>query len=249
MKFFDRILKKAEVEATAEEPPERRSRPRYALHPDFALRASLALAAVDKEEPGEWGDVTWECRVLDCSEDGLRVQIAPDVRVQAKALCHLTLTVHAFELTVPCQIVNLRYNPQGVFFGLSLLIEDETTWAAYWQLLEVIALGATLKLHRRTTQPDDSGYLIESWANSRPARLTVWRHPADRTVAAFEFRLKNYLVRASAGGKIQYLTGLAARPTTPARTEEIRRLFRWVVPNLNQSVPADVRQFLADYAA
>jgi hypothetical protein len=253
MKFFNRILKPAEIDATEEEPAERRARPRYPISPDFVLRATVRLAsdvagAAGGAKPAGPDDAGRECQVLDCSEDGLRIQLLPGLRVQARALCHLILSVHAFELVVPCQIANVRHQGAYVIFGLNLAIEDEATWAAYWQFLEVVALGATLKLHRRTTEPDASGYVVESWANNRPARLTVWRHPAGGALAAFEFRLKNYLVRATAGGKVQFLTGTAARPTTPARTEEIQRLFRWVVLNLNATVPADVRSFLASHA-
>jgi hypothetical protein len=249
MKFFNRILKQAEIDATEEQPSERRGKPRYAISPEFVLRATIKLAPGTAAVPAAGtaagaADTGWDCQVLDCSEDGLRIQMLPSFRVQARALCHLILSVHAFELVVPCQIANVRHQGAYVIFGLNLAIEDETTWAAYWQFLEVVALGATLKLHRRATEPDASGYVVESWANHRPARLTVWRHPSDGGIAAFEFRLKNYLVRATAGGKVQYLTGTAARPTTPARTEEIQRLFRWVVLNLNATVPADVRTFL-----
>ncbi len=253
MKFFNRILKQAEIDATEEQPSERRGKPRYPISPDFALQAHLrpppeGAEAARVKTPS--ADVSgWDCRVVDCSEDGVRVQMLPSFRVQAQALCHLILSVNTFELVVPCRIANVRHQGAHVIFGLNLAIEDEATWAAYWQFLEVIALGATLKLHRQTTRPDASGYIVESWANSRPARLTVWRHPANRGLAAFEFRLKSYLVRAAAGGGVEFLIGPAARPTTPARTEEIRRLFRWVVLNLNETVPADVRNFVRQFSS
>lgn len=252
MKFFNRILKQAEIDATEERSAERRGKPRYPISPDFALQAHLRPPATGPEAGREKTVSTdaagWDCRVLDCSEDGIRVQMLPSFRVQAQALCHLILSVQSFELVVPCRIANVRHQGAHVIFGLTLAIEDEATWAAYWQFLEVVALGATLKLHRQTSKPDASGYTVESWTNSRPARLTVWRHPSGSALVAFEFRLKSYLVRAAAGGAVEFLTGSAARPTTPARTEEIRRLFRWVVLNLNDSVPVDVRNFVRQFS-
>ena len=67
------------------------------------------------------------------------------------------------------------------------------------QLLDVVALGSTLKLERAAKQPDASGYIVEVYAGNRPSRLTVWRHPADESVMAFEFVLKDNMVRAAAG--------------------------------------------------
>jgi len=62
-----------------------------------------------------------------------------------------------------------------------------------------VALGSTLRLRTKTPKPDDSGYLVEKYASSRPSRLTVWRHPTGGMVSAFEFILKDSLVRAAVG--------------------------------------------------
>ena len=81
--------------------------------------------------------------------------------------------------------------------------------------------------------------------------LTVWRHPVDASVAAFEFRLQDNLVRAAAGQGAEFLAdnaGTGSRPASNEQCVEIGRLFTWVVPNLAPVVPEDVRAFLQHYA-
>lgn len=247
MLFFKSILKEPEVAVNSTSPAERRTIPRFAINPQFKLKAVLSFTKRNDTQspkgstrPG-WN---WKCRILDCSEQGVRILMDPALKVQARDLCDLKLSVEGFELTIPCHIANIREEAEGLIFGLKHEIEAEKTWNAYWQLLEVVALGSALKLHRRTTKPDESGYLVEHYVNNRPARLTIWRRPDDQAVAAFEFRLKDNLVRAVAGQKIEYLTSAAARPATAAQVLEIQRLFQWVVPNISSAVPEDVREFL-----
>jgi hypothetical protein len=164
--------------------------------------------------------------------------------LKARDLCDLRLAIDEFKLTVPCQISNFREDPQGWVFGLRLEISDEPTWVAYYQLLEVVALGATLRLHRKSDRPGESGYLEESYVNSRPARLSIWRDATTHGLVAAEFRLKRHLIRMVAGGGVEYLTGAADHPARAAQAEEIERLFTWVVQNLSPAVPDDVRGFL-----
>jgi hypothetical protein len=159
------------------------------------------------------------------------------------------LSIEDFELTVPCHIANIREEAAGVVFGLKHDIEDETTRNAYGQLLEVLALGSTLKLRGKAGQKDASGWLVERYGSDRPSHLTVWRHPANGAVAAFAFQLKDSLVRATFGSRLEFRTGPDARPATAAKGLEIQRLFNWVLPNLATAVPEDVREFLQRYAA
>lgn len=251
MLFFKRILKEPELIGSATPLSEQRSMPRFEISPRFRLKASLNFVSRG-DTRGPRGNTRpalhWKCRLLDCSEQGVRIQMDPAFKVRARDLCDLRLKVEEFELTIPCHIANVRETPEGLVFGLKIDPDDESTWNAYWQLLEVVALGASLRLHRSTPRPDESGYLVENYSNNRPARLTIWRHPTTRAVIAFEFLLKHYLVRAAAGQPVEFLTGPSARPATTTQALEIQRLFQWVVPNLSTSVPDDVRDFLKNYA-
>ena len=246
MQLFKRILR----EPAAETPRvERRSAQRFALNPEFPLRAVLSF--IGRDDTGAlmgssrqgWN---WKGRLIECSENGARMQMGPKVKAITGDSCDLLLFVEDFELTIPCHIANIRERDEGMVYGLKYDIEDEATKRGYRQLLEVVALGSTLKLLSKTTKPDESGYLLEHYVSNRPARLTIWRHPANESVAAFEFQLLNTLVRAAVGYNIKYLASPGARPVTARKALEIQRLFRWVLPNLAPVVPEDVREFLRD---
>ena len=269
MLFFRRILKKADLDQPAQS--ERRNAPRYLINPDFKLKASLSLTA---REPSKSPSPAWEpivslatmgpptrprtkspvggsrpgvrlhCRILDLSEGGARIQLERGTRIQARHLCDLSLLVEDFQLTLPCHISHAREHVDGLSFGLRYDAMADETWNAYCQLLEVVALGATLRLQRRSKEPGESGYFEETYVNNRPARLSIWRHPDTCEIAAMEFRLRTHLVRQLKDGAPEYLTGAANRPATEAQEEEIRRLFKWVVQNLPSEIPSDIRNFL-----
>ena len=256
MLFFKRILKEppAEPEPVDEVPPpvERRKAPRFKVHPDSPLK--VVLSFIGRDETGKpmshsrhgWN---WRGRLLDCSEHGVRLQMGPVVKAVTGDDGELIVEMEDFHLTVPCHIANIVEQPAGLVFGVKHDITGEADWKAYRQLLEVIALGATLKRQFKRTKPDESGYLVEQYASDRPARLTIWRDKDDQTPAAFEFLLKDSLVRGAAG-ELQCLAGAdGANAATPAQAGEIRRLFHWVVPNMSPAVPADVRKFLLGYNA
>jgi hypothetical protein len=134
--------------------------------------------------------------------------------------------------------------------GLKHEIEDLDVEKGYAQFLEVVALGAMLRPSFRKTEPDDSGFLPEQYASSWQSCLNVWRRQADRKIAAFEFVLKDCLVRAVKDHQMECFTGTSeadAKAANSFRTWEIKRLYHWVVPNLPRQVPADVQQFLRGY--
>lgn len=233
---------------------ERRRAPRFTVHPQFPLRAVLSFIGRDdtgapmSDSRHAWH---WKGRLVDCSERGMRMQLGRGVRGDPGDECDLELTLEDYELSVPCHISNATATPQGTVLGLLLDIADEKTWRSYQQLLEVVALSSTLKPAFRHAKPDATGYLAEQYASDRPSRLTIWRHPANKAVVAFEFLLKESLVRAAAGQKLEFLAGTAAGEAKflpPAREGEVRRLFHWVVLNLAPCVPEDVRAFLRYYA-
>jgi hypothetical protein len=246
MLFFKRILQEPAESGRAIVRKERRSDRRLAIGLEFPLHAVLCFdrhgGTVAPMSPRGWD---WPGRLLNCSEVGARILLGPGALAAHGDFCDLRLDLEGFRLTVPTRITNTRVERDGIHFGLKHDIERAAVAIAYRQLLEIVALGATLKLHSRTTKPDDSGYLMEQYAGGRQSRLTVWREKSDRKVTAFEFLLKDCLVRAAKGQPVEYLTN--ARPATPAKTVEIKRLFGWVMPNLAPTVPDDVRDFLRSY--
>jgi hypothetical protein len=253
MPFFKRILKPAD-EPRPVTRPERRGGRRHVINPEFPLLSVLSFSGRDiggnpaTSKRAAWN---WKGRLVDFSEAGARMQLAPSVLAASGDFCDLRLNLEGFALVVPCHITNMRVEREGVFFGLKHDITDELTRDAYRQLLEIVALGATLKPRTKTPKLDESGYLVELYASDLPSRLKVWRQEAGHAVAAFEFLLKDSLVRAAQGQGLEYLPGAAVAPgrrITPAQATEIQRLFHWVVPNLAPAVPDDVRKFLRRYA-
>lgn len=245
MLFFRRILEQSEI--ALPEQTERRNSLRYTINPEFPLASWLSLSP--RESTAEsYGDtlpgVQLPCRIVDCSEGGARIQLASGVRVPARNLYDLLISVEESQLTLPCRVAHGSEGPNGSVIGLQYDAMPDRTWDAYCQLLEVVALGATLRLQRRSTEPGESGYFEETYVNNRPARLSIWRHPQTRAVAAMEFRLRTYLVRQLAEGRLEFLTGAHCHPATDAQAEEISRLFKWVVRNLDPGISGDIRAYL-----
>jgi hypothetical protein len=255
MQFLKRILKQPEAEVAAVLREERRGSRRHPINPEFPLQAVLSFVGRDQQGQLMGSRSTgwnWKGRLINLSEAGASMQLAPSVLAARGDTCDLKLSLQGLALEIPCHITNVRVEQEGVFFGLRHDIADTDTLRAYLQLLDIVSLGTALKLHSKKTKPDESGYLVEQYASDLPSRLTVWRDKSDKSVAAFEFLLKDCLVRAAAGHSVEYLSGTNAEEARPAPTMkalEIHQLFGWVVPNLAPAVPKDIREFMEACAA
>lgn len=251
MQFFQRLFKHPRpATAPRDIRPERRHSPRYVVNPKFPLKAVLTFlgpeakgAKVTNSRIG-WD---WKGRLVCFSEHGAGMQLMAAARAASGDACELRLSLGDSVLEIPCHIANVRVQAGGLFYGLKHDITDPVTRAAYHELFEIVALGARLMPHLKREVPDSSGYLVEQYVSDRRSRLTVWREKAGATVAAAEFMLRDALVQAAEGYPVKYLYGTdaaTARKATPDKAAEIEHLFHWVVPNLAECVPADVREFL-----
>lgn len=241
MQFFKRILQSSE---RAVAPEKRLGGQRLVVTAGFPLRIAIA--------PADAGDRwNWKCRLLNCSELGVRLETGATVTVVTGAPCHFKIDLEGFELVVPCVVSNLRRQGESLFVGLKQAIPDPETLVAYRQFLEIVALGATLRLHVRRSRAAAAEYEVEQYVSARRSCLNIWRHPQTGMVAAAEFILKECLVRVVPGSPLEYYLGTDAATApraTPAQALEIHRLFHWVLPNLSLSVPEDVRKFLQKHA-
>lgn len=233
--------------------PERRLEQRFVISAAFPVKAVLSY--VGRDETGKplsesrtgWN---WKGRLLDCSFAGARLQLGAGLNAIIGESCDLKLSVQEFEISVPCHIAHIQEQDGEVIFGLEHDIKDEATMADYGQLIEVLALGATLKARYKEPVADGSGYLVEQFANDRPARLTVWREKTTRGVVAFEFLLRESVLQAATGQAMEYMTATddtGAIRATAQKSMEMHRLYTWVLPNLPDEVPADVKAFLQGY--
>jgi len=233
-------------------PVERRSGERFKLQPDFPVKAVLNF--VPRDETGApmshsrhgWN---WKGAILDCSEQGLRVRLGPGVRTSIGETCDLRLVSAEFELGLACSLTNIHETPEGTLFGLRLEFTDPENWQTYRRLLEAVAMASLLQPRGRADKPDETGYVVEKFASARPSSLTVWRHPDDGAVSAFELIMGDWSVRAAAGQGAEYFSNddTGSRPATSFRTQEIHRWLHWAAGNLPPCVPDDVRAFVRGY--
>ncbi|AOS44700.1 PilZ domain protein [Lacunisphaera limnophila] len=249
MLFFKKILESKKPEA----PTDRRVAARYAVLPGFPLKTVLNIAGRDdlgELLKGEGMD--WTGKLINLSATGARVQMPRTMLAQRGDPCRLKLDMQGYELVVPGTIAHVTERRDSLVFGLTLNLAASGTAAAFRQLVELVALGSTLK-QVKPLQPDESGYMAEQYAGEPESRLIVWRQLAGREVAAFEFQLKDCVVRGLAGrAGLECFTGTEGatrRPASGVRGEEILRLYQWVVLNLAPELPTDVRTFLLQHAA
>ena len=253
MLFFKRIMKLAEGTPA---PSERRRAPRYSVGAEFPLKAVLNLAGRDEfgnPLQSSGGDGwNWGGRLVDLSSSGARMQLPPAALTARGDACHLNLKLDHYHLVIPGRITHLREQRDCMLLGLALAPVEAETRHAYQQLLDLVALGASLKA-AKAAKIDDSGFLAEQYGGDHGSQLTVWRQSAPHHIVAFAFQLKNWLVRGrETKPGLEYFAAAPdqpTRPVAPAQGAEIHRLFRWVVPNLARTVPADARAFLQKYSA
>lgn len=252
MLLFKRILAFRKDDS----PADRRVGLRYSVSPRFPLKTVLNVIGRDEQghllptSDGRGRD--WSGRLVNISSTGARLQVPPTVCSQRGDICVLKLDLEGNQLELPGHIAHVVERRDSIVYGLTLEPVQSAQRATYDQLIELIALGATLR-PTRPLQPHDAHYLVEQYAGEPGAQLDVWRRYAGRDVAAFEFRLRDYRVRGCAGqAGLEYLPASEsadAVPIPPEQSAEIHRLFNWVVPNLPTVVPIDVREFLRQFAA
>lgn len=252
MLFFKRIL---DVRKSPTISTERRVAARFAVSRRFPLQTVLNISGRDehgqllKPKAGEGWD--WPGRLVDLSITGARVQVPLTIIVQREDQGRLLLDMQGHKLEIACRIAHVSERREYALFGLELDLRAAGTHAAYSQLLDLVALGASLKLTRPAAR-DRSGYLLEQYTGAPASRLSVWRLRTDKSIAAFEFQLKDCFVRGVADNDdLECFAGsdvTKGRAVAPSQAEEIRRLYQWVVLNLNSTVPAEVRAFLLKHA-
>jgi len=233
----------------------RRVAARFVVHRQFPVKAVLMIAGRDEAgallKPDDREGWDWPGRLVNLSTTGARMQVPRSVIVHRDDLGRLKLDVQGYQLEIPCRIAHVVEQRDSYIFGLALDLGDADVKAAYHQLIDLVAMGSSLKLVKKP-KPDESGYLLEQYAGEPATCLSVWRQPAGRVVTAFEFLLKDCFVRGlAADDRLECFTGTekaTARTVTAAQAEEIKRLYQWVVLNLAPAVPAEVRAFLLKHA-
>lgn len=198
MLFFKRIL----TGATPEAGSERRVSARYAVHPQFPVKAVLNVAGRDTmgrllttKMGGGWD---WPAIPVNLSATGARLQVPPTVEALRNDNCLLKLDIQGYELLIPGRIAHLGEQRNAIIYGVVLDLSNPGTQRAYNQLLDFVALGASLKAGK-PMKKDKSGYFFERYDGVPSSYLSIWRSIESKEPEAFEFVLKDCMVRALAG--------------------------------------------------
>jgi len=248
MLFFKRILNAAKGKSASRE---KRRTNRYEINPAFPLRAVLSLTGRDNfgnplkaADDKSWD---WKGQLVNFSSTGARLALPPAALAARGDDCQLKLTLDRYQLVIPSRVAHLREHRDHVVFGLELNLTVSETRQAYRQLVELVALGASLKLVNGG-RTDAAGYLVEQYGGTESAALTVWRDAGLQMVTAFELRVREFYIRGtSKNRKLKYFVAgddKVLQPVASPMHPEMQRLFHWIVPNLSSDVPADVQDFL-----
>lgn len=252
MLLFNRILQAATGNKASRE---KRRTTRYELKQEFPLRAVLSLTGRDNfGKPLKASDDKgwdWKGTLVNFSSTGARMALPPAALAARGDDCQLKLALDRYRLVIPARVAHLKEHRDHMVIGLELNLTESETRLAYRQLVDLVALGSSLKLVK-PGRPDSSGYLVEQYAGKEDALLTIWRDSVQQIATAFELKVKEYYIRGtSKTRKMNYLVAgddKVLKPVAPAMNPEMQRLFQWIIPNLTEAVPADVQDFLRLHA-
>jgi hypothetical protein len=245
-----------------------RQAPRHAVGQTFPFKAVLNLCPHDGEGnpiPGSKNGQDWAGRLTNLSATGANMQLHAAAAAIRGEPCIFKLNLDSYVLEIPSTIAHFRCYPQYTLCGFSFIYPNFETQKAYLQILEPVAIGASLApVDRKLVQQDDSGLPVEQFAGHSQTLLTVWRQPDGGGIHGFDLRMNLYGVRWSNGmteldtyGVIQPTVAPGKRSTrapetrrlTELQQEDVRWLFCLAVPNLSKAVPIDVRKFLGKLVA
>ena len=247
--IFRRILnfQKEKVEQL-----EQRLNHRYVPGASFPLQALLSLA------PSTWNPA----RVRDISGNGIGLRIGHQAKAPSPQAARVQLLLDGHQLEFEARLTQVRPHPDGIFCGLGLNFADFLAQKSYLQLLQPIAIGQSLQpVAKDRVIQNEPQFIKQIYRGESNSVLTVWLEMTMGTpLHSFEFRMHDYFCRAkmstgvleayaleSTGSHLAKLSN-PVFDTAGGLHDEIRQLFRWIVPNLSDGVPDDVRAFLQKFA-
>jgi hypothetical protein len=248
--IFRRIFnfEKAKVEEL-----EKRLNQRYTPGASFPLQAMLSLGS------GPWKPA----KVLNLSASGLGLWLSREDAEPRPQATRVQLLLPGHKLEFAAELAHVRPHHQGDYYGLGLQFQDFTARKAYLQLLQPITIGQSFQpLPADRVIQNEPHFIKQVYRGDADSVLTVWLAMTMGTpLHSFEFRVTDYFCRAlMETGVLEAYTlestdshlAKLSNPvfdTSGGLNEEIRQLFKWMVPNLSQAVPDDVRASLQKFAA
>lgn len=255
MLIFKRILN---FKQDAVQAGEQRQTTRYPVGPTFPFKTVITLQAHDSDGhliPTDTTGRDWAGKLMNLSSTGASIQIHHAAAAARNEHCYLKFSLDAYKLELPGAIAHFRSYRDYALCGLSFIFPDFPTQKAFLQLLEPVAIGASLTpVDPRKVKQTTPELHMEQFAGDSSALLTIWRAGAGGPLHSFDFRMNNYGVRWGTGMTeldTYGLTDPAGKKSpvplrlTEAQQEEVRWLFCLAVPNLAKAVPSDARKFLS----
>jgi len=247
MLFFKRILK-YEPEVVARQ--ELRLAERHKVESRTPIKASLHVRGHD-----------YAITLLNMSIGGAGAQIAGPFDLNPGELCAVRFELGGNTLELNGTVAHEVSDPMRSKLGITFKFADFSEKKAYLQLLEPVAIGASLKPDAApASRPKEQGLLTHQYSGPNDTRLTVWRQYVGQAVHGFEFRLANHFLRnSSTPGVLEVFASddpahehkqgydVPALKRVDTEAAEIRQLFLWIVPHMNPAVPDDIRDYLAEF--
>jgi hypothetical protein len=242
---------------------DKRQSERYPVGLAFPFKSILTLMGHDSEGKQlvhSKISQDWAGRLTNLSATGASMQMHSAAVGARGESCLFKLSLDGYLIEIPSTIAFFRFYTQYALCGFSFKFPDHETQKAYLQILEPVALGASLALvDPKQIKQDIEGLTKEQYAGDKSARLTVWRD-INGHIHSFDFRMNDYCVRWALGmtevqtGAFDQQAsgkkgGLSISGMTPAQQEEVHWLFCLAVPNLSKAVAPDVRKFLSQLVA
>lgn len=231
---------------------EQRLNHRHAPGTAFPLQARLRLAGRD-----------WPARVQNLSGNGVGLLLIDrDARAAAAQAGQVLLTLGEHRLEIDGRIAHAAPQDREFYLGVALSFGDFLLQKAYLQLLQPIAIGQSLKpVPAERVVQNEPQFIKQVFRGDEDSVLTVWLDKSFGTpLHSFEFQMHRYFCHADVKSGVleAYLReaanshkGKLSNPVfdiSGGLHDEIRQLFRWVLPNLSTEVPDDVRAFLRRFA-
>ncbi len=263
MLLFRRIL--GFTQETIREKEQRHAQ-RHTVSVDFPLKVVLNAHGRDDDDQKtvsrDGRGRNWGAQAVNLSANGASLRVPLALALKRGDQCNVTLSIEGHVFVLRGTVAHYRACRDYAAVGLAVETPDLAMRRGYLQLLETLAIGESLRpVAPRHVRQDSNSQHKEQYQGDAAALLTVWRTRAGGELQAFEFQLGGFFARGSAGnGALQVFAledSSAPRsnyaPVTlkpsPTHAREIQSLFRWVRPHLTTAIPADVRSFLAGFAA
>lgn len=232
---------------------DKRGATRYPAGAKIPLKAKVTLVGRDGEghvlKSDDVRAMDWGGQIVNMSTTGISLRLHPAAMGERGENCRLKLELDHRLFELDGKIAHFWSGPQHATIGIAAIFPDTHTQKAFRQLVEPVAIGAGLEPVAEVKQ-DVAGLKKEQYAGEDETVLSIWRDESGKTVQHFELVTHGFYIRGSAqtpGLQIGPHADPKARLTS-AQMNEVKQLFRLIVPNVAKTVPAEVRSFLEKFA-